>query len=68
MRTASRQIELEEAGTTRPVTLMDLVDAVSEVAETEQEVLATVDFMVRSGRVRIAAGGEDMDAAIELAS
>ena len=36
-----------------PLTLMELVDAVSEVSETEQEVLATVTYMLKSGRVQI---------------
>jgi hypothetical protein len=34
-------------------TLLDLVLAVSEVAETEAEVVATVHHMVRSGRVQL---------------
>ena len=37
----------------RPLTLMELVDAVSEVSETEQEVLATVTYMLKSGRVQL---------------
>jgi hypothetical protein len=36
------------------VTLLELVDAVSESARTEAEVIATVVYMVNSGRVRLA--------------
>jgi len=42
-----------------PRTLMELVDAVSEVSETEQEVLATVTYILRSGRIQLA---DDEDA------
>jgi len=38
----------------RPLTLIELVDAVSEVSETEQEVLATVTYMLKSGRIQLA--------------
>ena len=34
-------------------TMLDLVAAVSEIAETEAEVIATVVYMVNSGRVRL---------------
>ncbi|MBB83420.1 MAG: hypothetical protein CL931_06380 [Deltaproteobacteria bacterium] len=36
-----------------PLTLMELVDAVGEVSDTEEEVLATVTYMLRSGRVQL---------------
>ena len=39
---------------TRPLTLMELVDAVGEVADNEEEVLAAVSYMLRSGRVHLA--------------
>ncbi len=35
---------------------MELVEAVGEVSESEQEVLATVTYMLRSGRVQLATG------------
>ncbi len=43
------------ASPARPVetTLLDLVQAVSEVAQSEAEVVATVHQMLRSGRVRL---------------
>ncbi len=43
----------------RPVTLLELIDAVSEVSETEQEVLATVMDMLNSGRVRLSGNFRD---------
>lgn len=53
---AVHEIEPSEAGPMRPLTLMELVEAVGEVAESEQEVLATVTYMLRSGRVQLATG------------
>ena len=35
------------------LTLLELVQAISEVSESEQEVIATVVYMLRSGRVRL---------------
>jgi hypothetical protein len=35
------------------LTLLDVIQAVSEVAATEQETLATVVHLIRSGRVRL---------------
>ena len=54
---AAEDIAMADSDAPRPVTLMELVDAVGEVAETEQEVLATVSYMLRSGRVRLADDG-----------
>ena len=39
---------------TRPLTLMELLDAVGEVADNEEEVLAAVSYMLKSGRVHLA--------------
>lgn len=36
------------------LTLLELIDAVTEVSDTEQEVIATVSYMLNSGRVRLA--------------
>ena len=43
------------SGATEPrdVTLLELVGAISEVAENDQEVVATVVQMLRSGTVRL---------------
>jgi hypothetical protein len=38
---------------TRNVTLLDLVNAISEQARSEAEVIATVVYLVNSGRVRL---------------
>ncbi len=43
---------VEEAPT--ELTFLELIDAVSEVSDTEQEVIATVSHMLNSGRVRLA--------------
>jgi hypothetical protein len=37
----------------QPVTLFDLVAAVSEVTDDENEIVATVDWMLASGRVKL---------------
>ena len=41
------------------VTLLELVKAVSEVSATENEVLATVTYMLNSGRVRLSGSFRD---------
>ena len=38
---------------TAETTLLELVQAINEVARTEQEVVATVLYMLRSGSVRL---------------
>ena len=38
----------------QPLTLFELVAAVSEVTDDEREIVATVDWMLASGRVRLA--------------
>ncbi len=43
----------------QPVTLLELVEAVSEVSESENEVLATVVYMLNSGRVRLSGNFRD---------
>lgn len=49
------------------VTLQDLVSAVSEYAESEAELVATVVHMVRSGKVRLIAGPDLPGLAARLA-
>lgn len=51
---ATHEIEPSPDEALAPLTLMELVDAVSEVSETAQEVLATVTHILRSGRVQLA--------------
>jgi len=38
---------------TRDITLLDLVTAVSECARSEAETIATVVYLVNSGRIRL---------------
>ena len=45
------------------ITLLDLVRAVGEITRDEQELLATVDYMIRTGRVRLT--GEFREDAID---
>lgn len=47
------EIQTNPSDEPQPVTLLELVEAVSEVSESEQEVLATVTYMLNSGRVRL---------------
>ena len=47
-------LELEANEPPPSLTLMDLVDAVGQCADTEEEVLATVTYMIRSGHVQMA--------------
>jgi hypothetical protein len=39
--------------TARECTLLELVQSVSSVAETDEEVVATVIYLINSGRVRL---------------
>mgnify|MGYP000551151441 CR=1 FL=1 len=41
------------------LTLLELIEAVTEVSDTEQEVIATVSYMLNSGRVRLAGSFRD---------
>lgn len=54
-----QEIDMNTSPEMRPLTMMELVDAVSEVSESEQEVLATVTYMLKSGRVQIAPCDEE---------
>lgn len=42
-----------------PVTLLDLVTAVSEVADNEQEIVGTVAYMLSSGSVELSGSFRD---------
>ncbi len=50
---AIHEIQTNPCGEPQPVTLLELVEAVSEVSESEREILATVTYMLNSGRVRL---------------
>ena len=45
------EIETATDDDIRPPTLTELVDAVGEVANNEEEVLAAISYMMKSGRV-----------------
>ena len=47
------EIQTNQSGEPKPVTLLELVKAVSEVSDSEAEILATVTYMLNSGRVRL---------------
>ena len=52
-------IETGVEETPTKLTLLELIEAVSEVSETEQEVIATVSYMLNSGRVRLSGNFRD---------
>lgn len=58
---AVHEIEPSQDTALAPLTLMELIEAVSEVSETDQEVVATVAYMLRSGRIQLA---DDPDTAL----
>ena len=43
-----------------PLTLLELVTAVDEVSESEKELVGTVVYMLRSGRVRLSGSFRDI--------
>jgi hypothetical protein len=47
------EIQTNQSSEPQPVTLLELIKAVSEVSESETEILATVTYMLNSGRVRL---------------
>ena len=56
---AIHEIRTNPSGEPQPVTLLELIAAVSEVSESEQETLATVTYMLNSGRVRLSGSFRD---------
>ena len=59
---AIHEIRTNPSSEPRPVTLLELIAAVSEVSESEQETLATVTYMLNSGRVRLSGSFRDTPA------
>jgi hypothetical protein len=51
---------------TRALTLLEVIQAVSDVTQHEQEILATVAHLIRSGQVRL--GDEAIEAINHLAA
>jgi hypothetical protein len=56
---AIHEIETNPSDEPQPMTLLALIEAVSDVSETEQETLATVMYMLNSGRVRLSGSFRD---------
>jgi len=52
-------IEISPAGAPLNLTLLELVQAISEVCDDEQEIIGTVVYMLRSGRIRLAGNFRD---------
>jgi hypothetical protein len=52
-------VETNQQDEPQALTLLELIDAVSEVSETEAEVLATVTYMLNSGRIRLSGSFRD---------
>ena len=50
----------------RPLTLFDVIQAVSEVAASDQEMLAAVAHLINSGQVRLC--GDSAGATIDLSA
>lgn len=58
---AAPTVRIESATPSEPlsVTLLQLVEAVADVTDSEAEVVATVVYMLRSGRVRLCGNFRD---------
>ena len=65
-RPAIYEVETHQGDEPQTVTLLELIDAVSEASETEEEVLATVTYMLGSGRVRLSGNFRDTPVATLL--
>ena len=50
---ATHEITTSHGSGSRPVTLFELVATVSEVTDDEHEIVATVDWMLESGHVKL---------------
>jgi len=56
---AVHEIQTNPSNPPQSFTLLELVEAVSEVSESEREILATVTYMLNSGRVRLSGSFRD---------
>ena len=54
------EIDANPKPSTLSLTLLELVQAVNEVSDSENEVIATVVYMLRSGRIKLAGSFRDM--------
>ncbi len=59
---AIHEIQTNPSDEPQRVTLLELIEAVSEVSESEQEILATVTYMLTSGRIRLSGSFRDTPA------
>ena len=53
---ATHEIETQTGGEDRSLTLFELTEAVSEVSESQHEAIATITYMIRSGRLSLSPG------------
>jgi hypothetical protein len=53
------EIDANPERSTLSLTLLDLVQAVNEVSDSEKELIATVVYMLRSGRVQLTGSFRD---------
>ena len=53
------EVETNSSEEPLPVTLLELVKAVSEVSDNEREVVATVVYMLSTGRIRLSGSFRD---------
>lgn len=53
------EIDTNTDETPRELTLLELIEAVSDVSASEQEVIATVTYMLNSGRIQLAGNFKD---------
>lgn len=56
----TQEIDLQANSEPQSVTLLELIEAVSEVSDNEREVVATVTYMLHSGRIRLSGNFRDM--------
>ena len=59
---AIHEIQTNPSDEPQRVTLLELIEAVSEVSESEREILATVTYMLTSGRIRLSGSFRDTPA------
>lgn len=55
---ATHEIEPQASVELQSLTLADVVAAVSEVSESEEEAIATITYMIESGRLRLSPGAD----------
>lgn len=60
---AYKLAELESAESASPetLTLLDLVAAIADEAETEEEVIATIQHLIQTGKVRLVGNFRSLD-------